>query len=155
MELILWRHAEAEAGDIDQPDAARALTPKGQKQAAKMAEWLDRVLPNTCRVLTSPTTRTVQTASALGRKFKIMPHLGPDSTAEEVLEAAHWPTSREPVLIVGHQPFLGQIAALLITGQRDEWTLRKGAICWIAQRVKDETDANFIRAVMGPDLVGK
>lgn len=155
MELILWRHAEAETGDVDQPDATRALTQKGQKQAEKMAEWLDRVLPNSCKILTSPALRTVQTAKALGRKFKIAPGLATDSTAEAVLKAAHWPASREPVLVVGHQPILGHVAALLLTGQQNDWTLRKGAICWIARRAKDETHANFIRVVMGPDLVGK
>ena len=37
MDLILWRHAEAEEGDND---LARELTPKGEKQAARVAEWL-------------------------------------------------------------------------------------------------------------------
>ena len=93
MELILWRHAEAEPGE---PDAARALTAKGHKQALKMAEWLDRTLPNGCRILVSPTRRTVQTAEALNRKFKILPELGPATTPAIILHAAHWPDSREP-----------------------------------------------------------
>ena len=60
MELILWRHAEAEMGE---PDEGRALTAKGHKQAWKMAEWLDHNLPNSCKILVSPATRTVQTAA--------------------------------------------------------------------------------------------
>ncbi|MGB6053615.1 MAG: histidine phosphatase family protein, partial [Burkholderiaceae bacterium] len=43
MELILWRHADAEPGE---PDLERALTAGGRRQAAKMAAWLDRKLPN-------------------------------------------------------------------------------------------------------------
>lgn len=152
MELILWRHAEAEMGE---PDEGRALTAKGQKQAARMAEWLDRNLPNSCRIMVSPATRAVQTADALGRKYKIVPDLSPDATAERVLAATHWPDSREPVLIVGHQPTLGQVAATLLTGQPQEWTIRKGNIWWIVQREREGVTEHFIRSVMGPDLVGK
>jgi len=94
MELILWRHAEAELGE---PDEGRALTGKGHKQAWKMADWLDRNLPETCRILVSPATRTLQTAEALGRKFKVHPDLAPDKTAAQLLAAANWPDSREPV----------------------------------------------------------
>src|SRR4051794_21113992 len=117
MELVLWRHAEADPGE---DDLARELTPKGRKQATRMGEWLDRALPSTCRILVSPAVRTLQTAEALGRKFKVMDELAPERTANELLHAANWPESREPVLIVGHQPTLGQTAALLIAGQMQE-----------------------------------
>jgi len=149
MELILWRHAEAEDGTTDE---ARALTAKGRKQAAKMGEWLDRALPQQCRILSSPAVRTVQTAEGLGRKFKTHPGLAPDVPPEQVLEAAHWPDSREPVLIVGHQPTLGQVAALLIGGSVQDWTIRKASICWIAQKGTDDEAAAYLRAVLGPDL---
>jgi len=152
MDLILWRHAEAEMGE---PDEGRALTPKGQKQAAKMAEWLDRHLINGCRILVSPATRTVQTAEALGRKFKIVDELAPDSTAERVITASHWPDSREPVLIVGHQPTLGQVASTLLTGVTQDWTIRKGNVWWIVQREREGRLENYLRGVLAPDLVGK
>jgi phosphohistidine phosphatase len=152
MELILWRHAEAEMGE---PDEGRSLTAKGHKQAWKMAEWLDHNLANSCRILVSPATRTVQTAEALGRKFKIVDDLGPESTAEKILAAAHWPNSREPVLVIGHQPTLGQVASLLITGEKQDWTIRKGNVWWIVQRERGETTGNYIRAVMTADLLTK
>jgi phosphohistidine phosphatase len=152
MELILWRHAEAEPG---LPDAGRVLTPKGRKQAAKMGAWLDRNLPAGCKVWCSPASRTVQTAEALGRKFKLVEDLAPDSTAERILSAAHWPSSREPVLVVGHQPTLGQLAALLISGQKQDWTIRKGNVWWIVQRERGEQIDNYLRAVMTPELVHK
>lgn len=152
MELILWRHAEAELGA---PDHARALTTKGHKQAVKMGEWLDRSLPNSCRILVSPTKRTVQTAEALGRKFKILPELAPDNGAERLLSAANWPDSREPVLVVGHQPTLGQVAALLISGTQQEWSIRKANVWWIVQRERGDISGNFIRVIMTPELVIK
>lgn len=151
MDLILWRHAEAEAGA---PDAARPLTAKGRKQAAKMAAWLDRQLPHGCRILVSPASRCVQTAAALGRKFKHHPGLAPGATPEQLLAAAGWPDSREPVLLVGHQPTLGQVAALLLSGQPQDWVIRKANIWWIAQREQEpgEAGGNYLRAVMAPDL---
>lgn len=152
MELILWRHAEAEAGEID---LERTLTAKGHKQAWKMAEWLDRNLPNSCRILASPAMRTVQTVEPLGRKFKIVQELRPDAKPEAILKAAHWPNSREPVLVVGHQPALGQVAALLITGTPLEWSIRKGNIWWIAQRERGDDAGTYLKAVMTPDLVAK
>jgi phosphohistidine phosphatase len=152
MELILWRHAEAEPGE---PDEGRALTAKGHKQAWKMAEWLDRNLPNTCRILVSPTRRTVQTAEALGRKFKIHPGLAPEATAQDILTIANWPEGREPLLIVGHQPTLGRAAALILAGSEQEWSIRKSTALWIAQKDRGDTSTNYIKAVMAPDLLVK
>lgn len=152
MELILWRHAEAEVGE---PDEGRALTGKGHKQAWRMAEWLDSNLPNTCKIFCSPATRTIQTAEALGRKFKIHPDLAPNCTAEQLLAAAHWPNSREPVLIIGHQPTLGQAAAILISGEKKEWSIRKGSAWWIAQRERGDITTTFLKAVMSADLIAK
>lgn len=155
MELILWRHAEAEPGGPDLPDEARALTAKGRKQATRMGDWLDRQLPGSCRILSSPAVRTVQTAEALRRKFKTHVSLATDSTAEAILEAANWPNSKEPVLIVGHQPTLGHVITLLLQGAAQDWTMRKGSICWIAQKADDEIDATYIKAILGADLAGK
>lgn len=155
MELILWRHAEAEPAQPGQSDDARALTAKGRKQAARMGEWLDRQLPGNCRILASPALRTVQTAEALGRKFRTDAALASESSAERILDAVHWPNGREPVLVVGHQPLLGQVAALVISGAKQDWTIRKGSICWIAQKPEDDLPATYLRAVLGPDLAGK
>ena len=119
MDLILWRHAEAEPGE---PDLGRRLTAKGIRQAERMAKWLDRHLPATTRVLSSPADRTQQTALALKRKFRVVPDLAPGASPAAVLAAAGWPDAREPVLIVGHQPTLGEVAAFCCRARR-----RRGA----------------------------
>lgn len=152
MELILWRHAEAEEGE---PDVQRRLTAKGHKQAYKIAHWLDRNLPSSCRILVSPTVRTVQTAEALGRRYKTLAGLGPDAAPQDLLAAANWPDAKEPVLIVGHQPTLGQVASLLLTGHVQEWTVRKANVWWLRQRQRGDEVGNYLKAVVSPDLMMK
>ena len=152
MDLILWRHAEAEDGE---PDATRALTAKGRKQAMKMAGGLDHNLPSGCRILCSPARRTVQTADALGRKYRLHADLGIDGSPQRILELANWPAGREPVLLVGHQPVLGRLAALLVHGVEADWTIRKGAAWWIAARERNGQQQVYVKAVMSPEFCGK
>lgn len=149
MDLILWRHAQAEAGDAD---FERALTPHGRKQAAKMSAWLDRSLPESCRIFSSPTVRTVQTAEALGRKFKILDALGPMATPQSILELAGWPDGRVPVMVIGHQPWLGQVASLLLTGTVQNWTVKKSNAWWISNRQREDGNEVYLRAVFAPEF---
>jgi phosphohistidine phosphatase len=155
MDLILWRHAEAEAASSGMDDMERALTNKGLKQARRMGQWLDSQLPESCRILVSPALRTIQTAQALGRKYKTHGDLAPGADALDVLRAANWPSAKESVLIVGHQPTLGQVAALLMTGQDMEWEMRKAAAWWFVQREADDPASLYLKAVMQADLVVK
>lgn len=155
MDLILWRHAEAVDADPGEDDMARVLTPKGQKQARRMAEWLTSQLPDSCRILVSPAERTRQTADALQRKFKIVNEIAPGADAEDVLLAANWPNAKEPVLVVGHQPTLGQVAALLVSGQLQDWQIKKGSAWWIVQREPLDPYSVYLKAVMSPDLIIK
>jgi phosphohistidine phosphatase len=150
MDLILWRHAEAEPGE---PDLGRRLTAKGIQQAERMAEWLDRHLPATTRVLSSPADRAQQTAQALKRKFKVVDDLVPGASVPAVLAAAGWPDSREAVLVVGHQPTLGEVAAFLMTDQELGWSVRKGGVWWLSNRVRDGVATTVVKVVIGPDFV--
>jgi phosphohistidine phosphatase len=152
MDLILWRHAEAEEGT---PDLQRALTPKGQKQARKMAEWLDSQLPEGCKILVSPSVRTLQTVEPLGRKYKVVAQLGPGAAPEDLLRAANWPRGKEAVMIVGHQPTLGQVAALLIGGRPDLWEMKKASAWWIVQREPQDRASVYLKAVMTAELIVK
>lgn len=155
MDLILWRHAEAADPERGQSDMQRALTSKGQKQARRMAEWLTSQLPESCKVLVSPALRTLQTVEPLGRKFKVLPELAPGADPEEVLRAANWPNARDPVLIVGHQPTLGQVAALLMSGQAQYWEMKKASAWWFVQREPNDPGSLYLKAVMAPDLIVK
>lgn len=150
MDLILWRHAEAEPGA---PDLGRQLTPKGLKQAERMGAWLDRHLPDGTRILASPAARTQQTALALQRKFRTVDEIAPGAPVGAVLAAAGWPDAREPVLVVGHQPTLGAVAALLLSGAEAYWAVKKGAIWWLANRDRGGSSTVVLRAVIAPDFL--
>lgn len=134
MDLILWRHAEAQEDAPDGNDLDRALTPRGEKQAARMAAWLDRQLPEGARILCSPARRTEQTVLALGRKYKLRAELGPDGTPAQLLELVQWPDSRLTFLVVGHQPILGRTIAQLLGLPEGECAVKKGALWWLRHR---------------------
>ncbi len=153
MDLILWRHAEAEDAPDGGDDLTRALTSRGEKQAARMAAWLDRQLPEGLRVLASPARRTEQTANALGRKFKMRAELLPGGSVEDLLELAQWPRAKGAVLIVGHQPVLGQTIAQLLELQAAECAVRKGAVWWLRQRHRLDQSQTVLLTVQSPEFL--
>jgi phosphohistidine phosphatase len=150
VDLILWRHAEAEEGG---PDLERRLTARGQKHAARVAGWLLQRLPSKFTVIASPAQRARQTAEALGVKFKTSPRLAPGASAADILDAAEWPQRKGAVVIVGHQPTLGQAAAHVLCGSREEWAIKKGGLWWLSDRVRDGESEVVVRAVIAPDFV--
>ncbi|MBK9363987.1 MAG: histidine phosphatase family protein [Rubrivivax sp.] len=153
MDLILWRHAEAHDAKAGQDDLDRALTAKGERQSERMAAWLNRVLPESTRVLASPARRSQQTVAALDRKFKTLPAIAPGASVEALLHAARWPDAREPVLVVGHQPALGLTAAWLLAQSTEPWTVRKGAVLWLRGRDRDGQLQVLLHAAMPPELL--
>ncbi|MEN9315960.1 MAG: hypothetical protein RIS35_2353 [Pseudomonadota bacterium] len=154
MNLILWRHAEAEDAE---PDLERRLTPKGRKQAQAMAKWLHARLPEGHRVLVSPARRTRETADALETGYRVDPGLAPDADVAHYLAACEWPTgpedSRGTVVIVGHQPLIGRLASLLLSGEERDWSVRKGAVWWLSAREREARNQVVLRAVVSPDLI--
>ncbi len=152
MDLILWRHAEAVEREAV-PDLERMLTSKGERQAARMADWLNHRIAHSTRVLVSPALRCQQTAKTLNRKFRTVEALAPDAGPPAVLSAARWPESAEPVLVVGHQPTLGLVAALLLAGEAQPWSFKKGAVWWLRSRDREGSAQVVLHAVMSPDAL--
>lgn len=153
MDLILWRHAEAEDALAEDEDLSRRLTGRGEKQASRMAGWLDRQLPEGLRVVCSPAMRCEQTAKALGRKFKLRAELLPGGTVQDLLELVQWPQAKGAVLVVGHQPMLGQTAAHLLGMQTAECAVRKGAVWWLRQRQRLEQSQTVLLTVQTPEFL--
>ncbi|WP_189536414.1 SixA phosphatase family protein [Paludibacterium paludis] len=150
MDLILWRHAEAEDGS---DDMARALTRRGQQQASKMASWLRVRLPRDYVLLASEAKRSCQTAAFLSKSFHVMPSLNPDASVDEVLNAIEWPASGKTVVVVGHQPWIGFLASRLMSGQTDLWSVKKGAIWWLSHRVRHDIEQVRLKAMLTPSML--
>ncbi len=158
MDLILWRHAQAHEAEEGCDDLSRALTAKGEGQATRVGKWLDRQLPESTRVLVSPARRAEQTARALGRKFKFRDELGPECSADEALAFIKWTAENGPphkgaVLLVGHQPMLGQIAARLLNVDEAACDMRKGAVWWLRSRQREDALHVSLLTVISPELI--
>jgi phosphohistidine phosphatase len=149
MDLIIWRHAEAEEGV---PDLERKLTTKGRKQAERVAQWLLQRLPARFAVIASPAVRAQQTAEALGVPVKTDRTLAPGATPAAIIKASGWPDHKSAAVIVGHQPDLGRALAELL-GSHGAFSVKKGGLWWISNRVRDEKDQIVVRAVVSPDLL--
>jgi phosphohistidine phosphatase len=141
MDVILWRHADAEDG---KPDLERKLTPKGEEQAALVAKWLIAHLPKQFTVVASPAVRAQQTAAALGVQVKTIEALAPGASVDQILAVAK---NKKAVVIVGHQPDLGRAVAHLVAGVRSEWHIEKGGFWWLCGAPV------AVRAVLSPDLL--
>ncbi|QTD44472.1 SixA phosphatase family protein [Ottowia testudinis] len=153
MDLILWRHAEAQEPEGDMTDLDRALTRRGDKQAARMAAWLDRQLPEGTRVLTSPAVRTEQTVRALGRKYRLHDELRPGASPDQLLQLAGWPMAKTPALIVGHQPTLGQTISRLLGMADNECSVKKGAVWWLRCREREGQLQTVVVTVQTAELL--
>jgi phosphohistidine phosphatase len=145
MEMILWRHAEAAPGD---PDAARPLTEHGRMQAQLMSRWLAPRLPANLRIIVSPARRAQETALTLARSFETIESLAPGTDVVTLLRVAGWPAAEQPVMLVGHQPTLGETAARLIDGRQVSWHIGAGAVWWLRSRQrKGRSEAALLLAI--------
>ena len=150
MDLILWRHAEAEDGG---PDLERKLTSAGRREAARVAKWLQRRLPSKYSVVASPARRAQETAETLKVSFTTVAKLAPGASVEEILTTADWPDRAKPVVVVGHQPDLGRAASFLVSGAEANWSVKKAGLWWLASRERAGEAQVVVRAVLDPDLV--
>lgn len=153
MDLFLWRHAQAEDLGPGGDDLARRLTPEGELQAQRVAAWLGRYLPTGTRILCSPARRCEQTVRPLGRPFEFAAELAPGAGPQQVLAVAGWPRARQPVLVVGHQPVLGECVARLLQVKGSECSVRKGAVWWLRTGERDGQQRTIVMAVQSPDAV--
>ena len=155
MDIVLWRHAEAE--DIASSDLARRLTPRGERQAEQMALWLKPQLGNPekragqWRVISSPAVRAQQTAAALGLPVETIALIAPDAPVEMIFRAADWPTSSKNVIVVGHEPTLGMVAGQLINGNESYVPFKKGAVWWFRFCQRDGETKAVLVAMASPD----
>ncbi|HEX8789141.1 MAG TPA: histidine phosphatase family protein [Telluria sp.] len=150
MDLILWRHADAEDGE---PDMARKLSSKGQRQAKRMARWLHNHLPRDVRILCSPAERARQTADTLHLKYHVVDELAPACGVDQLLKASAWPQGDEVVVLVGHNPAISQLASKILSSKAFPMYMRKGSILWFTSRTREDEPDVVLKAAMVPSML--
>jgi len=130
-EVVFFRHGIADASI---PDHDRALTEEGVRKTWASAEGLKKMGADFDRILTSPWTRAVQTATILSEVLAmaapdVLPELAGDHTAQDLIMALRAHQGKN-LILVGHQPLLGEtIAELLGSDGRCEVDLKKSGAC--------------------------
>jgi phosphohistidine phosphatase len=150
MDLILWRHAEAEDTE---PDLTRNLTDRGRSQAHDMAQWLRGYLPARVRILCSPANRTRQTADALGLPYDIHNEIAPGASSDDLLKATGWPRGDGVVVLVGHNPAISALASRLLAGRPFPLSLRKAGAVWLSTGMHDDEPGVVMKAAMVPGML--
>ncbi len=156
--IIIWRHAEAGLVASTCLDADRALTKKGLADAQHMAAWLKKQLPEDVQVYCSPALRCRQTVDALltlnkkkTYQVEYTEHLALESDVEKIFR--HLSESLcDTVLLVGHQPLLGElVSGLLFEAVEKSFAIKKGAVWWLRHQQNREVAA----LLTSPKLQGK
>ena len=150
MDMILWRHAEAENTT---PDEGRVLTTRGRRQARAVAKWLREHVKGKVRVVASTALRAQQTAQALMNDFDVSSDIAVGASPQDVLNLVGWPNGEGTIIVVGHQPTLGQVASLLLTGKEADGQIKKGAIWWFRTRGEGMEIETLLHAVISPELL--
>ncbi len=155
--LILWRHAEAEAESLSGQDIDRALTKSGRKDAAKMAKWLHQHLPENTEILCSPARRCIETVAALQQhgeyEVKIADFLSVDSSVAEIVKEVLNEDNHKTLLLIGHQPNLGWLIAHLQGLKEATCVVKKGAVWWLRQRTVVGAQQTYLFTVQHPDYL--
>ena len=142
MNLVIVRHADAgdseEFAKTGKPDNLRPLSDKGRKQMRDAANGLRALVPKADLVATSPYTRAVQTAKIVADAFEDVEQettatLEPDSALDDFEEWINDHDALDVVIVVGHEPHLGELATWLMAGKSESRIeLKKGGACLLA-----------------------
>ncbi|MFV1922673.1 MAG: SixA phosphatase family protein [Methylotenera sp.] len=158
--IMLWRHADAlPIGNNIPDDISRPLSKKGRQQAKTMAAWLKRYLPKDTIIISSHALRSKQTAIALTNDFVLSDSIAPGASLEKVIESINSLSdgnkSESNLLIVGHQPWLGQLAACLLNPIPDAKSLniKKAAVWWFKRVENQSANAFDLITVQTPSLL--
>ena len=136
-QIILLRHAYAEPPVEDQTDESRPLTDTGISEAIAAAAWLKAHGAEPDVILCSPATRTQETAArvlhGLGGDLTTMiePRIYEATPADLIQVLEDYPDA-DCILLVGHNPGLETLVALLTDGTSDQGRgMPPGAIAWL------------------------
>jgi phosphohistidine phosphatase len=159
MQIYLMRHGIAVTADAANAssDEERPLTPKGTKRTRQAVKGLTRLGPSIDKVLSSPLLRARQTADIVAEGLRLkdsveqIPELAPGGDLAELLHRLATYKERAGVLLVGHQPSLGNVASLLLSGSKElQIDLKKSGICCITVDVFPAAGNGILKWMLAP-----
>jgi len=161
LELYLIRHGVAEERGDDWPDdSKRPLTPDGISRLRKSAKGLNAIEVGFDQIVSSPLVRTRQTADVFSEELKGSPPivtsdaLAPAGSSASVIQELTKHVRKARVALVGHEPNLGELAALLI-GARVPIEFKKGGICRIDFDMLPPKGGGMLRWFLTPKMLRK
>lgn len=132
MRLLLVRHAiAADASEFHGRDEARPLTADGRRRFERGARALAALEPELALVLSSPLVRARQTADLIAEAYVEPPQRGelaslaPGGAPRETLAALAKRRTLQAIALVGHEPSLSALEALLLTGSERSFAIFK------------------------------
>ena len=144
MRIVLFRHGPAETRDPARwpDDSARPLTARGIEVTRRAARGVARMEPEIARVVSSPATRALDTASLLSGTLELgepelLPALAPEGAWGRVLDWLADQPADAVVALVGHQPGLDQLAGGLLRTGEGALELKKAGACSITCEVPE------------------
>jgi phosphohistidine phosphatase len=162
MNIYFLRHAEALPEDAVniQSDAERPLAEEGKQQVARVAGLISRRGLTFDLVLTSPLTRTRETAEGLLTQLGRSPaeaidmnHLEPGGSTKKLMKHLRSLEALN-VLLVGHNPDLGEHIAYLIGSRKARVKLAKGALACVECEASPRKDEGELTLLITPEWVG-
>jgi phosphohistidine phosphatase len=154
-ELILLRHAHAGNAGPDQGDGDRALSLTGEAEAEAAAAWLKSSGARPQRVLCSPSARTRQTLERVLARIEYSdtryePAIY-EATAGDLMGLLDQHRDADQVLLVGHNPGIETLVALLATGQSGEFRgMPPAGVAWLEIGNEIEPGSGSLKAFWSP-----
>jgi len=166
MRILLIRHGKAEDRGLvsslsSKKDALRALTETGRRDMRKAAKGLRKLAPDIDVIMSSPLVRARETAEIVAKVFGVneiaeQPLLSPGSDAAALLTALQRYADGSTVALVGHEPDMGLLAALLLVGKETELLVfKKGACALIEFNAKPAAGRGKLSWLLQPGQLRK
>jgi phosphohistidine phosphatase len=158
MDCVLLRHGIAvERGEWEGSDADRPLTERGAKRVAQVATGLSRLHVQPTHVLSSPLIRAIETAKIVHTSLRvrsaiqIVDELLPDAPPNRFLSILHNLPPESCVVCIGHEPQLGMVASVLLSGRATaSFPLKKAGACLIELSVPVKPGRGVLRWWLTP-----
>ena len=158
MDCVFLRHGIAvERDEWEGSDADRPLTERGAKRVAQAATGLSRLHVQPTHVLSSPLIRAIETAKIVHSSLRvrsaiqIVDELLPDAPPNRFLSILHNLPPESCVVCIGHEPQLGMVASVLLSGRATaSFPLKKAGACLIELSVPAKPGRGVLRWWLTP-----